>query len=281
MYLLNVLSEDKTSEITTVMALSSSYALLPSSLSSSLSTVLLKTALKHHTHRFYNPTYAGLISSLTAEPGVETQGPDRGRDVSGKHLSSIPAGVTGTIPSGSGGRSDGGSGANRQPGTLSSTSSSGSVPTGSNKSAPGGGILANSPILTSSNAQTLTYNNKLDPSSIPSKPSIPIVKTSPVPADETQTLRTQYGRFLPQPPTSAPSRHSYLAFLDEVLGKFYHSEREEGRDGEYRRRKAQLERSEEEWVWLVTPFMCCLTRPVAVYLGFQKFMERMREFLQP
>jgi hypothetical protein len=268
MYLLNVLSEDKTSEITTVMALSSSYALLPSSLPSSLSTVLLKTALKHHTHRFYNPTYAGLISSLTAEPGVGKQGPDRGRDVSGKHLSIVP--ISTSVQGQSVG--SGGSGTNKQPGTLSSTSSSGSIQTGS-KPAGGGGILANSPILTSSSAPSSTFIHKSD-HSIPSKSA---TKTPSAPADETQTLRTQYGRFLPQPPTSAPSRHSYLALLDEVLGKFYHSEREEGRDGEYRRRKSQLERSEEEWVWLVTPFMCCLTRPVAVYLGFQKLLDRMRE----
>ena len=94
--------------------------------------------------------------------------------------------------------------------------------------------------------------------------------------DETLTLRSQYGRFLPPPPTTPPSRQAFLAEVEEVLAKFWQAENDAGRDAEWRRRKNGTEGSEKEWVWLVTPFVCCLTRPVAVFLGFQGLMQRMR-----
>jgi hypothetical protein len=96
--------------------------------------------------------------------------------------------------------------------------------------------------------------------------------------DETLTLRSQYGRFLPPPPTTPPSRQAFLAEVEEVLAKFWHAENDAGRDGEWRRRRTGVDGSEREWVWLVTPFVCCLTRPVAVFLGFQGLMHRMRKF---
>jgi hypothetical protein len=95
--------------------------------------------------------------------------------------------------------------------------------------------------------------------------------------DETLTLRSQYGRFLPPPPSTPPSRQAFLAEVEEVLGKFWNAEKEQKRDGEWRRRQTGLDGSEKDWVWLVTPFVCCLTRPMAVFLGFQKLMHRMRE----
>ncbi|EIW70629.1 hypothetical protein TREMEDRAFT_29209, partial [Tremella mesenterica DSM 1558] len=68
MYLLEILSSDKTNESKSLVDLNESYQHLPSSLSSSITSVILKTALHHHLRRFSNPTYASLISSLTAEP---------------------------------------------------------------------------------------------------------------------------------------------------------------------------------------------------------------------
>jgi len=53
--------------------------------------------------------------------------------------------------------------------------------------------------------------------------------------------------------------------LEEVLGKYYNEE--QGVPGE-----------EVGWVYLATPFVCCYARPVAVFLAFQKLMERISAF---
>lgn len=176
MYLLSVLSSDRTAEITFLLSLNSSYSTLPSSLPSIAVSNIHRTALAHHTHRFYNPTYAGLITSLTAENSKSTQ-------------------VKENVPK--------------------------------------------------SKDQPPQPNNQ----------------------DEAAgTLRSQYGRFLPPPPTSPPSRHAYLSTLEEVLGKYYNEEKDGG----------VIPSSEDEvnWVYLATPFVCCYARPVAVFLAFQKLMKR-------
>lgn len=181
MYLLSVLSSDRTAEITFLLSLNSSYSTLPSSLPSIAVSNIHRTALAHHTHRFYNPTYAGLITSLTAENSKSTQ-------------------VKENVPK--------------------------------------------------SKDQPPQPNNQ----------------------DEAAgTLRSQYGRFLPPPPTSPPSRHAYLSTLEEVLGKYYNEEKSGG----------VIPSSEDElnWVYLATPFVCCYARPVAVFLAFQKLMERISTIL--
>jgi hypothetical protein len=56
-----------------------------------------------------------------------------------------------------------------------------------------------------------------------------------------------------------------------VLGKYWNEEKDDGRkvdDGD-----------EKNWVYLATPFVCCYARPVAVFLAFQKLMERMSKLL--
>lgn len=197
MYLLSVLSSDRTAEITFLLSLNSSYSTLPSSLPSKVVSNIHQTALRHHTHRFYNPTYAGLITSLTAE--------DSGTHHH-QHASSS---------SGHSGREAG--------------LGLGSTSLGSGTGGSGGGSTK----------------------------------------DQNQTLRSQYGRFLPPPPTSPPSRHSYISTLEEVLGKYWNEEKEASRPIE--------EGEEREWVYLATPFVCCYARPVAVFLAYQKMMERIRE----
>lgn len=197
MYLLNVLSEDKTSEITSLINLNASYKSLLSSLPSNVTSLLLKTALAHHTHRFFNPTYAGLISSITAEPPPASQ--THIRESSTKSL----------------------------------------------------------------NIQSDPYN------------PTPSFALPPSDSEDALTLRSQFIRFLPPPPSSPPSRHGYLTMLEEVLGKFWNAEKQQGRDEEYRRKVSRgLEGSEKDWVYLVTPFVCCLTRPVAVFLALSKLMQR-------
>lgn len=221
LYLLNVLSEDKTTEITTIMALASTYQLLSSSLPSTITSLLLKTALQHHTRRFFNPTYADLISSLTAESPTHS-GPI---DAPNKFQA--------------------------QPYTQ------------------GNGITNQSTSLTH------THNQNGSTSGLAGSNSF---GSGSIDIDETLTLRSQYGRFLPPPPTTPPTRQAFLAEVEEVLGKFWHAENDAGRDGEWRRRRTGIDGSEREWVWLVTPFVCCLTRPVAVFLGFQGLMQRMQSF---
>ncbi|KAI9639808.1 uncharacterized protein MKK02DRAFT_29781 [Dioszegia hungarica] len=264
MYLLGVLTEDKTNEITTVMALSSSYALLPSSLPSNLSALLLKTALKHHTHRFFNPTYAGLISSITAEQAGEQPSSlgRQSREAAGGRAQDTGYGRAVSSSIAIAGDE---AGPSKSPAPPSSTSSSTSIPASSPPIKPSSSSAPGSAFFPTPTQSSSTPSSNPAPSSAPA-------------GGDQQTLRTQYGRFLPPPPVVPPTRHGYLALLEEVLGKFYHAEREDGRDGEYRRRTTGLEGTEREWVWLVTPFMCCLTRPVAVYLGFGKLTGRMRSF---
>ena len=196
MYLLDVISEDKTSEITSLIKLNSTYQSLPSNLPANIASRIIKTALAHHTHRFVNPNYAGLISSITSE----------------------------IIPWAS------------QTHELNSKSTE---------------SLDNQDLGSTSH---LTFSQ--------SEPGL--------------ALRPQYVRFLPPPPTSPPTRHDYLSILEEVLGKFWNAEKERGRDEQWRRSVSYgLEGGEKYWVYLFTPFVCCLSRPAAVFLGFQRLMHRL------
>ncbi|ODN82099.1 hypothetical protein, variant 3 [Cryptococcus amylolentus CBS 6039] len=93
------------------------------------------------------------------------------------------------------------------------------------------------------------------------------------------TIRSQLSRILPKPPSAPPSRHGFLSLLEEVLGKFWNAENMNGRDDSYRRDEAgEYEGSEKDWVYLATPFACCLSKPVGVFLGFRALMERLRNF---
>ena len=179
MYLLGVLSEDKTQEITGIMNLNTQYQSLPSSLPSQITSKITKTALEHHQRRFFNPTYAGLITSLTAETTTNT----------------------------------------------------------------------------SSEPKTTTVENK----------------SGKKEENELNTIRSQYSRFLPPPPSSPPTRNAFISTVLEVVGKHYHVRsgrmEEEGDDGD-----------EEDWVYLITPFICCLSRPGAICHGFEKLMNRLGEF---
>jgi glucan-binding YG repeat protein len=205
MYLLSVLSSDRTAEITFLLSLNSSYSTLPSSLPSIAVSNIHRTALAHHTHRFHSPTYAGLITSLTAEV-YPTQ----------------PKSIT---------TSQG------KDGTLSSKT--------------------NSQTKASSQTQNQQQSNPQGQGQN---------------QEDSGTLRSQYGRFLPPPPTSPPSRHAYLSTLEEVLGKYYNVEKAAGR-----LQQGQTQKEEVEWVYLATPFVCCYARPVAVFLAFQKLMERISQ----
>ncbi|WVR09771.1 hypothetical protein IAU60_006847 [Kwoniella sp. DSM 27419] len=238
LYLLEVLSEDKTAEISSLLSLNTSYQALPSTLPPSLTSQLLKTALQHHTKRFRNETYAGLITSITAEsstPLFQQNGKQQIYSTGngkGKERSST-----------------------RQP-TQSRPPS--------NPAAPGGSAMSASP------SQEGLYASSV------SQP----IPTHDEPENESQnynTIRSQLSRILPPPPSEPPSRHAFLSILEEVLGKFWNAESLAGRDDEYRRSlTGGMEGSENDWVYLCTPFLCCLSRPVGIFLGFQKLMERLR-----
>ena len=195
MYLLDVLSADKTQEITSILNLSTLYQNLNSSLPSHLTSLITQTALEHHTRRFFNPTYAGLITSLTAE-------------------------------------------------TTSS----------SDKTFSTRDTTANSPNMSTDTRHTAQTKNE---------------------DGELNTIRSQYSRFLPPPPSSPPSRNAFISTVLEVLGKYHNIRLAKGEDVESRRELSGLDDSERDWVYLVSPFVCCLTRSSAVCLGFEKLMERM------
>lgn len=386
MYLLSVLSPDRTTEISSLLTLSATYQAIPSAIPSSLTELLHKTALAHHTNRFENPTYAGLISSLTAEAAFEH---DTGIDLYG---SGQPGGGYSRIGEStyhsrertrtrtrSNGTGLGASGVGMYPGPTphptpitgsSFTSPSAPGPAGHTRttqtqaqspaaqyysqtaiigpssspmigssstshtpyypnqpqhhhnrpSSSGSRSARNSPIIQSSINQPppplflsddspppLSYNrhhqnqpqsqsqlqhqqglsaSAASSSSTPlsaSTTSTAALATSTAAAgtgasNPSLTLRSQYGRFLPPPPTSPPTRHGFITLLEEVLSKFYNAEKALGRDEEYRiRASGGLRGTEAGWVWLATPFVCCFVRPVAVFLAFQKLMERMRK----
>jgi hypothetical protein len=228
MYLLSVLSSDRTAEITFLLSLNSSYSTISPALPSRAVSTIHRTALSHHTHRFYNPTYAKLITSLTAESRLE------------------------------GGSSSGGyaSTSKDQSIATSGARSKSKTPTSDAQS------QSQSSFQVQSQSQTQTQVSQSQSSRTTEE-------------DASGTLRSQYGRFLPPPPTSPPSRHAYLSTLEEVLGKYYNVEKEAGRLAPPGQIQGQGE--EVNWVYLATPFVCCFARPVAVFLAFQKMMDRIRE----
>jgi len=192
MYLLGVLAPDKTQEITSILTLNTLYQNLSSSLPSQLTSLLTKTALEHHTRRFFNPTYAGLITSLTTTD----------KSASNRDTNAAPN-------------------------------------------------MTSDPRHT---AQTKSEDGELN------------------------TIRSQYSRFLPPPPSTPPSRNAYISTVLEVLGKYHNMQLQIGRDEETRKEmNAMMADTEMDWVYLVTPFVCCLTRPAAICLGFEKLMERTGE----
>ncbi|BEJ07461.1 hypothetical protein CcaverHIS641_0407300 [Cutaneotrichosporon cavernicola] len=222
MYLLGVMSSDKTSEMTLLKALRTAYQELPADLPSDLASMILQTALAHHTRRFENPTYESLISTLTSEPAA----------------GGMPGwGIGLSVP-----------GAVRRP--------------------------AASPNL-------MAGNNAAPP---------------PLSLDDgTMAFRAKSsGTLLVPAPTAPPSRHTYLTMLEEVLGKYWHgveckptaAEAEdeiEDLDGDAAARPRVrwpkgVGPQPADWVYLVTPFVCCLSRPIAIYYAFAKLAEKLKTF---
>lgn len=230
MYLLGVMSSDKTSEMTLLKTLRTAYQDLPSSLPSDLASLLLQTALSHHTRRFENPTYESLISTLTSEP------------LGGGWVSGAGTGVGGALGLGS------------------------RVPSG-NRPAASPNLLAGA-------------NSAPPPMSLD---------------DGTMAFRAKSGGgFLIPAPTAPPTRHTYITMLEEVLGKFWHQTgcRPSEVDVEGEMEEADLDVAvgprarwpagvwpqPVDWVYLVTPFVCCLSRPIAVFYAFDKLAERLSEW---
>lgn len=224
MYLLGVLSEDKTSEMTLMKQLRVNYAALPSTLPSELTSLVLQTALAHHTRRFENPTYESLITALTAE-------------------TSPPAPYQPAI-----------------------------APTGSRSGWGGiGGSSYTAPLY---NSPPVSGNNPVNP--------------PPLSLDEGSSVMFRAKGFLIPPPSGPPSRHGYIALIEEVLGKYWHAsgckpepgDAEAEPDGDHCPRpnwKPGEAPAPADWVYLATPFVCCLSRPIAVFYGFEKLMDRMSE----
>ncbi|WRT66387.1 uncharacterized protein IL334_003342 [Kwoniella shivajii] len=234
LYLLEVLSENKTAEISSLVSLNTTYQALPSELPTELTATLLRTALGHHTKRFRNETYAGLITSLTSEQSTFTaKGKERASNNNNNNN-------------------------NRQ---------------GSNVYSTMGGEIK------SSTSPMIKSTDKHAPPPISLTSSLQASDSNISELNDLNTIRSQLSRILPPPPSTPPSRHTYLTILEEVLGKFHNAENMAGRDEEYRRNlNGGLQGSENDWIYLATPFVCVLSRPVGIFLGFQKLMEKLRLF---
>ncbi|WWC70184.1 uncharacterized protein I206_104133 [Kwoniella pini CBS 10737] len=224
LYLLEVLSEDKTAEITSLLSLNTTYQALPSDLPSDLTASLLKTALSHHTKRFRNETYAGLITSLTSDSSSSIKGrekPSSRQNTIGNEIRSNSSPLISSIE----------------------------------KQAPPNLSLSNSN-STSDYGEDESNNNELN------------------------TIRSQLSRILPPPPNSPPSRHHYLSILEEVLGKFYNVEYTLTKpvNSDITSFDEMMGYSKNDWIYLVTPFVCVLSRPVGIFLGFQNLMNRLKTF---
>jgi len=219
MYLLGVLSSDKTNEISILKVLRAEYQALPSSLPSELASVLLRTALAHHTRRFESPTYETLITSLTAE------------------RASAPGSRSGTVPPTSGAL-----------GALGQL----------------GGGHGHSPVI------------------LPGANAVP----PPMSIDDPSTMSWRGKGFLLPPPSAPPKRHVFMQMMEEVLGKYWHAS---GCSPQVTDLTAEVHGdlaprpawhtgdmpAPVDWVYLATPFMCCLSRPIAVFFTFEKLLERM------
>jgi hypothetical protein len=234
MYLLDVLSADKTNEITLLKGLRTKYQALPASLPSELASVLLRTALTHHTRRFESPTYETLITSLTAERST--------------------------------------------PGSVASSRSASLAP---------GHIFPGLPGLPGLTGMALAQMSQVTTAS--PAPSAPPSTGALESLDDPAGAWRGKGFLLP-PPTAPPRRHVFMQMMEEVLGKYWHAagcapERTDGiaeAGGDYAPRPAWIAGdmpAPVDWVYLATPLMCCLARPIAVFFTFEKLFERIGTFV--
>ncbi|KAL1406996.1 hypothetical protein Q8F55_006409 [Vanrija albida] len=107
--------------------------------------------------------------------------------------------------------------------------------------------------------------------------------TSPSPSSDD---RGGSGPLVP-PPTASPTRAQYLSLMEDVLGKYWHSadcqpssiEVAAGAGDSTGPRTRWLPGqppAPADWVYLATPFVCCLARPMAVFYGFEALMDKLK-----
>lgn len=111
------------------------------------------------------------------------------------------------------------------------------------------------------------------------------VSPSSSPDDPLDNLTLRPRSLLPTPPSAPLTRHAYLSMIENVLGKYYQTILSDAEQPVPANARELVKAwgggwggSEVDWVYLVTPFACCLSRNVAVYNGFRKLMDRMRMF---
>ncbi|RSH78096.1 uncharacterized protein EHS24_002552 [Apiotrichum porosum] len=90
--------------------------------------------------------------------------------------------------------------------------------------------------------------------------------------------------FLLPPPSAPPTRHAYLTLIEEVLGKYWHAagmpdDPDPHSDLQPRPAWAPgMPPAPADWVYLATPFVCVLSRPLAVFYSFEKLVDRLSSF---
>ncbi|WWC89306.1 uncharacterized protein L201_004227 [Kwoniella dendrophila CBS 6074] len=272
LYLLEVLSEDKTSEITSLLSLNTKYQGLKYDLPSELTANLLKIALRHHTKRFKNETYAGLITSLTSTNNQSKSS----LNANEKGKNRLTAGVSG----------GGGGGTNSQKSSPMIMSIERNAP-------PSFSLGGNMNLNDDKHDHHHYYRDEIDQTQNQNQNQNILIDSNTHNMEDEEhdlnTIRSQLSRILPPPPTKPPSRHHYLSILEEVLGKYHNVKISNNKDNDNVGEKEEeeekritynelMENYENDWIYLVTPFICVLSRPVGIFLGFQKLMERLKKF---
>ncbi|RXK34924.1 hypothetical protein M231_07829 [Tremella mesenterica] len=250
MYLLEILSSDKTNESKSLVDLNESYQHLSSSLSSSITSVILKTALHHHLRRFSNPTYASLISSLTAEPlppldSSPSQPPSIERD---------------------------------RVNANSSTDVTNSPNSNPNSKSP-------SQILTLSDGLNVPIVAKTDKANVQAQHMrlLPPPPTSPLTRQNYLTvIQEVIGKYYAA--RSAGLLPSARYTIPNTNLKPQESQTQGCNvEGQVEAGKSSIE-WKEEWedsktlVYLATPFCCTYTRPIAIYLSLAHFIAKLKSF---
>ncbi|KAL7421832.1 hypothetical protein Q5752_003603 [Cryptotrichosporon argae] len=294
LYLLGLFPADTPALGRTIASARAAFDALDAALPPALASRLLGAALAHHTRRFENPTYADLISALTAEPAGAGPGTGTGTHARA-HGSVSGAGGGGTVSTSTLRHLTSPRLAPRPPAPPPELALGASALPTTNPTAPAGppGSSDVAPTTVSPALVAPRAPPAASGSSAGSFDALTTMHVAPPELDLTDGIDDGVPdpdvdgtddpvllrlRGFPAAPPRSLSRHAYLALVADVLGRHWHAEAARGHDDAHRRRRAGADGTEADWVYLVTPFACCLARPVAVFYGFQQLMRKLDAF---